>query len=342
MDSLTAFTIWSFAASIIGVFIAFFVRRLPSHGWVAILLLLTATLAWMRIDSGESSHPTSLLMSMLFCITAPVAAVYSFRARRHAADRLVALAAFVGGFIIAGFYLFMLAGLFFWTYEIFSRSPHSSKVEPTAGLRVAMIRNARLQKAFEKAASQKSNSLTQLSGPAIDFLREEQTVLSNCYTAVKPLIQHRLLDMADIKTQADLEKRRMLVLKYIDANKGISNYYGNVEFDFRKMAIKGGLPDTTVDQQVKWFHTNLNRMNNIPALCEANERWAKCELETLNLLVSNRQSWSYDGSLRKTVFKDENLRTEFNRIVVEINTDYEERQQLLQQLQQELKEHPIR
>jgi|ERR1035437_628198 hypothetical protein len=122
MDSLTLFPLLSFAALVVGVSIAFFARRFPSHGWLAIILLLSAALAWMRIDAGETSRPSSLLMSMLFWITAPVAVVYSFRARRHAPDRLPALAAFVGSFIIGGFFLFMFAGLVFWIYEIFTHA----------------------------------------------------------------------------------------------------------------------------------------------------------------------------------------------------------------------------
>jgi hypothetical protein len=122
MDSLILFPLLSFAALAVGVTVAFFARRFPSHGWVAIILLLSAVLAWMRIDAGESSRPSSLPMSMLFWLTAPVAVVYSFRTRRHAPDRLPALAAFVGSFIIGGFFLFMLAGLTLWIYEIFTHA----------------------------------------------------------------------------------------------------------------------------------------------------------------------------------------------------------------------------
>ena len=122
MDSLTLFPILSFAALVVGVSIVFFARGFPSRGWVGVVLLLVAAVAWMLIEAGESSRSSSLTMSMLFWLTAPIAVVYSFRARRHAPDRLPALAAFVGSFIIGGFFLFMLAGLVFWIYEIFTHA----------------------------------------------------------------------------------------------------------------------------------------------------------------------------------------------------------------------------
>ena len=72
----------------------------------------------MLIDAGESSRPSNLPMAILFGFVAPVAVVYSLRSRRHAPDRLTALAAFVGSFIIGGFFLFMLAGLCLLIFEI--------------------------------------------------------------------------------------------------------------------------------------------------------------------------------------------------------------------------------
>ena len=122
MDKWITFAYLSIAAFAVGVCIAFFARKISSRGWVAIILLLSAALVWMLIDGGDSSRASSLPMSLSFWIITPFAVVYSFRARRHAPDRLPALAAFVGGFIIGGFYLFTLAGLAMLVYEIFTHA----------------------------------------------------------------------------------------------------------------------------------------------------------------------------------------------------------------------------
>jgi hypothetical protein len=216
------------------------------------------------------------------------------------------------------------------------------ELEPGAGLKASLAHNIKLQAAFEKAALQKSNNLTLLAGPAIDFLRNEDQVLSNFYDTAKPLMRQPVLDMANIKSEDDLEKRKTLLLQYLDASGCASNYYRNVENDFHAMAIKGGLPDATVEKQTKRLRTNLNKMSQLPAIWETNDRWARSELRALGFLGSNWQSWSYDVSLRKTVFKDEKVRTEFNRMVAEINTVDRQRKQLQQQLQQNLQQNPIR
>jgi hypothetical membrane protein len=81
------------------------------RGWVGVVLLLVASLAWALVEAGESSRPSSFPMFLTFLLVAPVSVVYSFRARRVAPDRVVALAAFAGSLVVAAFLLFMVVGL---------------------------------------------------------------------------------------------------------------------------------------------------------------------------------------------------------------------------------------
>ncbi len=111
MTSLRTLQVLGLGAVGAGAALSVITRRAPMRGWVGVVLLLVATLAWALIESGESSRPSSLPMFLAFLLLAPVAVVYSFRARRAAPDRLAATAAFVGSFIVAAFLLFMVAGI---------------------------------------------------------------------------------------------------------------------------------------------------------------------------------------------------------------------------------------
>ena len=104
MDSFRAIQASGLAALAAGVAIAFIARRLPMRGWVGVLLLLSASASFVLIDS---SGPPHLAMLLIFLFIAPVAGVYALRARRHAPDRVVATAAFVGSFLVAPLWLFM-------------------------------------------------------------------------------------------------------------------------------------------------------------------------------------------------------------------------------------------
>lgn len=86
------------------------------RGWIGVVLLVIASASWALIQSGESSRPPSLAMFVTFLLVGPVAVVYAFRARRVAPDRIFALAAFGGSFVVAAFLLFMLAGI---VYSLF-------------------------------------------------------------------------------------------------------------------------------------------------------------------------------------------------------------------------------
>jgi hypothetical protein len=92
MDSFSAFLILASGASVVGISWSFFVGRLPSRGWAGIVMLLIAAVSWTLIESGDSSHPSNLTMSLLFLFTAPIAVAYSFRVRKRAPDKIVALA----------------------------------------------------------------------------------------------------------------------------------------------------------------------------------------------------------------------------------------------------------
>jgi hypothetical protein len=116
MVSPRAFPIFGLVALAVGIIVAVFLRRVPKRGWVGIALVLVSAVAWAFIESGESSRPSSLPMFLMFLFIAPVAVVYAFRARRAAPDRVAALAAFVGSFIVGAFLLFMLAGI---VYSLF-------------------------------------------------------------------------------------------------------------------------------------------------------------------------------------------------------------------------------
>jgi hypothetical protein len=52
-------------------------------------------------------------MFVTFLFIAPIAVVYSIRARKAAPDRVAALAAFAGSFVVSGFLLFMVAGILY-------------------------------------------------------------------------------------------------------------------------------------------------------------------------------------------------------------------------------------
>jgi hypothetical membrane protein len=118
MTSLRTLQMLDFAALAVGVVLAILSHRFPKRGWIGVLLLLAACLACALINVGDSSQPTHLWMVVAFLVIAPIAVVYSFRARRVAPDRVPALAAFAGSFVVGAFLLFMVCGLIYTLFAL--------------------------------------------------------------------------------------------------------------------------------------------------------------------------------------------------------------------------------
>ncbi len=202
-------------------------------------------------------------------------------------------------------------------------------------LRRLLSGNSRLQAAFERARSQKSNSLSQLAGPAVDYLKHAQTVQSNYYVAVKPLQALAVLNMADVDDKNDLENRQVLVSNFVNANNQFSEFNRNFDQDFRKMAFKGGLPEETISQQIASLHTKYPQQSQFSELCEANDKWAKGELRALDFLKTNWDEWAYDDQVKKTIMTNDALICEYNKLVAEVNATDKARKQIAQSLKAE-------
>jgi hypothetical protein len=243
---------------------------------------------------------------------------------------------------VAGYSIIFYTGLLI-EKKLSSRQQPSTvrDVEPGSALKAQMAYNTRLLAALDKAGQQKSGDQAVIAQVGGEFLRRLQSLLSNYYATAKPLVQKRLLDMEGIESTNGLEKRRTLVLQFLDANRAMTDYVDKAEDEFQTMLLKKGLPEGTVEEETKRLHENLGKLNQTSAIFSLNDRIAQTELQALGLLVSNWSSWSYDSSLGKTVFSDESVRTEFNRRVIEINTADKERTGLLQQLQQNLQRNPM-
>jgi hypothetical protein len=120
MSNLKTMSLFATGAFGAGLAVALFARRLPLRGWVGVVLLMLAALFFSLTETGDDSGASGLAMMYCFFFLAPVAVMYSFRARR-APDRLLARSGFIGSFIVGAFLLWMLLGV---AYAFFLLAHH--------------------------------------------------------------------------------------------------------------------------------------------------------------------------------------------------------------------------
>ena len=112
-----------------GVLAGVFLRGVPMRGWIALALLLLSALIWTFSEPRDSSASERTWLLPCFTFIAPLAVIYSFRARKHAPDRMLSRTAFIASFVIAAAFLFMLAGMIYGLALVIS-SPNTA-LEPT-------------------------------------------------------------------------------------------------------------------------------------------------------------------------------------------------------------------
>jgi hypothetical protein len=98
------------ASSVAGGAASMLFRKLPSRGWIAILLLLISGTLWVIPETQGWGAPTVSWPMPFFTFSAPIAVIYSFHIRNRAPDRLSTRVALIGACIIAALLIAMLSG----------------------------------------------------------------------------------------------------------------------------------------------------------------------------------------------------------------------------------------
>lgn len=177
---------------------------------------------------------------------------------------------------------------------------------------------------------------TNIAVDALNIVIQKQQALTKVfYTAVQPLNTMHVLDMSSATKAEDLQPRKELLRRFIEVNKQLSQFLTNAEQVYKGELIARGVSPILIESMVQRFHDGWQEglsSHSPSGLVEANDRWAQDELGALSLLETNWDSWSYDASQKKTVFNDDSLRKEFNRLIQEINRFTEERKRLQQEV----------
>jgi hypothetical protein len=109
-------TVLSLGLFLLGVIASIFIRGVPMRGWIALSLLILSGLFWALSEPSDSLARERLWTLPCFMFFAPVAVIYSFRARKSAPDQLLARSAFVGAILIGVALIFMLCGMAYLFY----------------------------------------------------------------------------------------------------------------------------------------------------------------------------------------------------------------------------------
>jgi hypothetical protein len=179
---------------------------------------------------------------------------------------------------------------------------------------------AALEKALTGVASQ-------------NFAAQLKKLQGNYDVAWAALTTPPVLEMAPVKSRADLQAREETVEHLIQAAKQLEEFAENTPDYYRRELLRHKLSPEAGEAELRQFMEELAAVNPmIIALRRAEVREAESLLRVLRLFESNWGLWEYDPATRAILFKKPALEDDYNVAYQEFHGISTEAQNLKQQL----------
>jgi|GEM_PF-2833181 len=261
-----------------------------------------------------------------------IAALFGMRRR----GRSGILGRAITGVIVNGV-LILISGLITYALIADARKAHSSPLPPIRErmqrVKRDIVYTGNLRNYIETNAQHWQGNTGLVLQALSAVLGKETNLMENCYVAVEPLAGHRMLDMLGVTNVEQLEQRKFLVRKFLDANNQLSTFQDNLVEEYKNEMKKRDISSDVVvvesEQMTKKMASMDSRVNRI---YELNRSWAQGELESLDLLEQNWDKWEYDPEKGKILFEDNSLLPRLNKLLGQINAADKERKRLQQEL----------
>jgi hypothetical protein len=187
----------------------------------------------------------------------------------------------------------------------------------------------RLEARLQNVASNQSGDMAVIARVSADFLMGEEQLLSNFYAVAQPLQNRRLLDMAHVTDQVELEKRIALSRQLDSTSRKLADFCQKWDEGYRQALADAPLSTDAVQRALKALPASGSASSQFASrIYLANCKIAEKEISALSLLKTNWEKWAYNGDSGKIQFENETLRREYNRLVKEINEAEHERKEL--------------
>jgi hypothetical protein len=162
----------------------------------------------------------------------------------------------------------------------------------------------------------------------LKIMKKEEILMSSYFERMKPLMTVQVLDTSGVGTIDALQERRKLVQQFLEANNRLCTFCQNIETDYRTELQDREVSPAMIEKQLKAVRMRPEAGQPLTGIWKANVEWSELELKALDLLEIHWGDWRYDASLKQTIFTDQSLIEEYNKLVSEINRVDRERKQL--------------
>ena len=176
-----------------------------------------------------------------------------------------------------------------------------------------------LQKSFSRAADKASGDTAAMLKGSAAFLQRLENLKAAYEQALRELLAAKVLATDNLVQQAQIQQRKVIVTRFLQANEAVKTYVEQSEAYYRKELDSVQMSSTQRDAALNGFRKSLGPQ--APLLVEirnADARMGNAMLGILDLLDNNWERWEYNANISKIRFEDPAVFAQYNAFQVQI------------------------
>jgi hypothetical protein len=195
------------------------------------------------------------------------------------------------------------------------------RAQAVASLTNAQARAAdaqELKRSLSQAAEKSSGETAVLLKSTAVYVERLQSFQRTYAQAAKDLTAAKVLSASTLQQRAQIQDRKALVQKFLDANAACKNLVLHGESIYSNQLAAAGISAGETQAALTGFRKNLSVQAPLMLdIRQADERMGKAMLGILNLFEDQWGQWSYDANARVVRFEDRSAFGEYNALMTQ-------------------------
>jgi hypothetical protein len=181
------------------------------------------------------------------------------------------------------------------------------------------VDSQRLQRSLSRAAEISSGETAALLKGSQLFVTRLQGYQHAYEQAARELVAAKVLTARTIQQRAQIQERKVLVQKFLDANDAFKTFLLQSESNYRKELAAFEISPAQTEAAMAGFRKNSGLQSPFMVdIRQADDRMGHAMLEVLNLYDSQWGQWRYDAGAGLVRFQDRTAVGEYNAFMAEI------------------------
>ena len=190
-------------------------------------------------------------------------------------------------------------------------------------------RSEKMKSALDKASREMTGDVALVAKAGSAYTAKMQSLLTDYTAALRAMKSPPVLEMKGVDQREQLEGKKELVKKFMEANEKLMAFYTKAESVFRDELVRAKVPVPTFEAALKEYRQNEDERNYLAVKIRmTDQRIGTALLGALDILDGSWGDWKYNPENKSLIFKDTTVIAKYNNYVGEMNSAAQEQAQL--------------